>query len=166
MQSFLLRAVLIYFLLLVVPLDWAFYREVFAIDWGHLRYSDIFLLAHYFPRFWVLLLPVAAVWAWVFRNGFDAGRWYYWVRVLVRYRLAVAILAYGFIKLFPLQSPYPSLSNLNTHYGDFDRWKLFSLSLGVVPSYESFLGGVEIVCGLLLLYRRSASVGAFILAIF
>jgi hypothetical protein len=40
------------------------------------------------------------------------------------------------------------------------------MSLGIVPSYESFLGGVEIVAGLLLFYRRSASVGAFILAVF
>ncbi|HEY4334440.1 MAG TPA: DoxX family protein, partial [Puia sp.] len=91
---------------------------------------------------------------------------YYWVRTLVRYRLALAMLAYGFIKLFPLLSPYPSISNLNTNYGDFTRWKLFSLSLGIVPSYETFLGLVEIIAALLLLYRRSASIGAAILAIF
>ncbi len=104
-------------------------------------------------------------------SGSTTSRWsddnlYYWVRVIVRYRLAVGMIAYGFIKLFTLQSPYPSLGNLNTSYGDFTRWKLFSLSLGIVPSYESFLGGVEIVGGLLLLYRKSASVGAFIIAIF
>jgi hypothetical protein len=91
---------------------------------------------------------------------------YYWIRVIVRYRLAIGIIAYGFLKLFPLQAPYPSLSNLNTNYGDFTRWKIFSLSLGIVPSYESFLGLVEIIGGLLLFYRRSASIGAFIILIF
>jgi len=95
---------------------------------------------------------------------FDNG--WYWVRVIARYRLAIAMIAYGFLKFFPLQAPYPSISNLNTHYGDFTRWKLFSLSLGIVPSYESFLGAVEIIGGLLLFYRRSASIGAFIIAIF
>ena len=90
----------------------------------------------------------------------------YWVRAIVRYRLAIALLAYGFIKVFPLQSPLPSLGNLNTHYGDFTRWKLFSLSLGIVPSYESFLGGVEIAAALLLLFRKTASIGALIVVFF
>jgi hypothetical protein len=70
------------------------------------------------------------------------------------------------IKLFPLQAPYPSISNLNTHYGDFSHWKVFSMSLGIVPGYESFLGGVEILAGLLLLYRKTATVGAFIIIVF
>lgn len=142
---------------------------------------------------WVILLGIsvagAAIWLAagrldVRREGLDGqGGWsgglsatdggvnerlrlYYWLRVIVRYRLAIGIIAYGFIKFFPLLSPYPSISNLNTDYGDFTRWKLFSLSLGVVPNYESFLGAVEIVSGLLLFYRRSASVGAFIIAVF
>lgn len=161
----LYRVILIYFLLLVIPLDPGYFGQVLEINWLHLQYGDIFLLGHYLPRYWAGLLVVSVVLAavWKFK---DLVRWYYWVRVAVRYRLAIGIIAYGFLKLFPLQAPYPSISNLNTNYGDFTRWKLFSLSLGIVPSYESFLGGVEIVAGLLLFYRRSASVGAFILAVF
>jgi len=97
-------------------------------------------------------------------GSYDAA--FYWLRVILRYRLALALLAYGFLKLFALQAPYPSLSSLNTPYGDFNRWKLFSLSLGIVPSYELFLGGVEIVLALLLLFRKTASIGAFIFLIF
>lgn len=102
-------------------------------------------------------------------NGASSGTYdaaFYWLRVILRYRLALALLAYGFLKLFALQAPYPSLSSLNTPYGDFNRWKLFSLSLGIVPSYELFLGGVEIVLALLLLFRKTASIGAFIFLIF
>jgi len=91
---------------------------------------------------------------------------FYWLRVILRYRLALALLAYGFLKLYALQAPYPSLSSLNTPYGDFNRWKLFSLSLGIVPSYELFLGGVEIGLALLLLFRKTASIGAFMFLIF
>ncbi len=181
-QKFLLRIFLIYFILQAVPLDWKYYRQVFSTDWAHLHYGAIFSLAHYSPtwssgpqRFtdWIILLIIAAAGAVIWGAVEARGRrtasddtLYYWVRVIVRYRLAIGIIAYGFIKLFPLQAPYPSLSNLNTNYGDFTRWKLFSLSLGVVPNYESFLGLVEIIGGLLLFYRRSASVGAFIIAIF
>ena len=173
-----LRLFFIYFLLQALPLDLKYFQQLFAIDWSHLSYGDIFNIAHYAPRWssgpqnyadWVILFGIAAIgallWTWFDRRPTTPSL-YYWVRVIVRYRLAIGMIAYGFIKLFPLQAPYPSISNLNTNYGDFTRWKLFSLSLGIVPSYESFLGGVEIIGGLLLFYRRSASVGAFIIAVF
>jgi hypothetical protein len=176
------RLFFIYFFLQAVPLDWKFYRELFSTDWTHLHYGAIFNLAHYSPSWssgpqnytdWGVLFGIAIVgaliWTYIDSKSHQAsnyGKGYYWIRVIARYRLAIGIIAYGFIKLFPLQAPFPSLSNLNTNYGDFTRWKLFSLSLGVVPSYESFLGLVEIIGGLLLFYRRSASVGAFIIAIF
>jgi hypothetical protein len=176
--AFAFRLLLIYFFLQAFPLDWKYYQQLFAIDWTHLHYGEIFTLAHYSPRWspgpqnytdWGILFIIAAAGAMLWgsidgRRSYDNG--WYWVRVIARYRLAIAMIAYGFLKLFPLQAPYPSISNLNTHYGDFTRWKLFSLSLGIVPSYESFLGAVEIIGGLLLFYRRSASIGAFIIAIF
>jgi len=179
-EKVLFRLLFIYFLLQVFPLDWKFYRELFSIDWGHLRYGDIFNLAHYSPAFlgaqqtyadWALIAGIAVagaiVWTFILQDrASDYNKLFYWIRVIVRYRLAVAILAYGFIKLFPVLAPVPSLSNLNTNYGDFTRWKLFSLSLGIVPNYESFLGLVEIVAGILLLYRKTATAGAFITSIF
>jgi hypothetical protein len=176
------RFFFIYFFLQAVPLDWKFYRELFSTDWAHLHYSAIFNLSHYAPRWssgpqeysdWGILFLIAITgalaWTYIDSRSYHASNYdkaYYWIRVIVRYRLAIGIIAFGFLKLFPLQAPFPSLSNLNTNYGDFTRWKLFSLSLGVVPSYESFLGGVEILGGLLLFYRRSASVGAIIIANF
>jgi hypothetical protein len=174
------RFFFIYFLIQSVPLDWLYYKQVFAIDWLHLRYTDIFVLAHYMPQFfggaqhftgWVIVAVAAAAgaiaWTLIDRNqAKEYTGLYYWIRVIVRYRLAIGVIAYGFIKVFPLQSPYPSLSNLNTNYGDFTRWKLFSISLGIVPSYETFLGFVEVVAGLLLLNRKTASFGAVIILLF
>lgn len=174
------RILFVYLLLQVLPLDWKFYSYLAKVDWTELAYQDIFNLARYTTRFsagpaaftdWGIIFAIAVVAGliWTYR---DAGRTdnydklYYWLRVLVRYRLALAILAYGFIKFFPLQAPYPSLSSLNTPYGAFNRWKLFSLSLGIVPSYELFLGLVEILTGLLLLHRKTASIAAFIFLIF
>jgi hypothetical protein len=52
---------------------------------------------------------------------------------------------------------------LNTSYGDFTAWKLFSLGLGVVPNYQSFLGLVEIVSGLLLLNRKTTTIATLII---
>ena len=179
-EKIIFRVFFIYFLLQALPIDWKFYQQFFSINWAHLHYGDIFNLAHYQPQFFadtpsyanwgflfIISLIGAAAWTYLERNRErNYNSLYYWSRVIVRYRLAVALIAYGFIKFFPLQAPYPSISNLNTSYGDFNRWKLFSLTLGIVPSYEFFLGLVEILLGLLLLYRKTASIAAFIILIF
>ena len=174
------RVVFIYFLLQALPLDWKFYSYLFSAPLFQLHYEDIFNLVNYTTRFtagpasyadWGILLIIAiagaAVWTYADRNrttAYDAA--FYWLRVILRYRLALALFAYGFLKLYALQAPYPSISALNTPYGDFTRWKLFSITLGIVPSYELFLGGVEIVLGILLLFRKTASISAFIFLIF
>ena len=170
----LFRFFFIYFLIQVFPLDWKFYRDLFSIDWS--SYRDIFYLSRYQPSIfgekasfadWGIIALLAGIgtiiWTWKDRNSKEYNYLYYGLRVLLRYRLAIGIIAYGFLKLFPLQAPYPSISNLNTAYGDFDDWKLFSLSLGIVPSYESFLGLVEISAGLLLLFRRTTTIGTLII---
>jgi hypothetical protein len=178
-QVFLLRLVFLYFLVQIIPIDRKFYGGLAEAGAGKFSAGDIFNLAHYTPQFtggqsfvnWFIAIGIAlmltAVWYRLQRRfPSDNDRIYYWFRVVLRYRLALALLVYGFIKLFPIQAPLPSISNLNTHYGDFNRWKLFSLSLGIVPSYESFLGGVEILLALGLIYRKTASLSAFIVIVF
>ncbi|MCR5889480.1 DoxX family protein [Hymenobacter sp. J193] len=173
-EKALFRFAFLYFALQVLPLDWKYYRDV-AANWSGFSFGDIFRVAHYSPRFfdgpdtflnWAVVALLAAVgavvWSLVDKSRPEYNTLYYWLRVLVRYRLAAGLLAYGFLKLFPMQSPPPSLSLLNTHYGDLSDWKIFSLSLGIVPSYQSFLGLVEILSAVLLLNRRTASIGAFL----
>lgn len=174
-----LRFFFIYFILQTIPLDWKYYKGIFTINWFSLSYGDIFFITRYFPSFgsvtgsftdWVIIAIIAAIgtviWAKKEKPGTDYSILYYWLRTILRYRLAIGIIGYGFIKFFPLQAPFPSISNLNTSYGDFTDWKIFSLSLGIVPGYESFLGGVELLAGILLFFRRTASIGAFIILVF
>ncbi|WP_448634980.1 DoxX family protein [Pedobacter panaciterrae] len=174
-----LRFFFIYFILQTIPLDWKYYKGIFAINWLNLNYGDIFFITRYFPSFgsatgsfidWIIIAVIAAigaaVWAKKEKPDTDYSILYYWLRTILRYRLAIGVIGYGLIKFFPLQAPFPSISNLNTSYGDFTDWKIFSLSLGVVPGYESFLGGVELLAGILLFFRRTASIGAFIILVF
>lgn len=172
------RFFFLYFLLQIVPLDWKYLKQLFTISWTHLYYGDIFTLAHYTPEFivhggfynWVVVILIAAggtiLWSVLDKDRKEYEALYYWLRVILRYRLAAAVIAYGFIKFFPLQSPFPSLSHLNTSYGNFTDWKLFSISLGAAPFYESFLGLVELTAGILLLFRKTATIGAFIIVAF
>jgi hypothetical protein len=109
----------------------------------------------------VVLISIAgaAIWGRVDARRKEYTVLYYWLRVIVRYRLAIILIAYGFIKLFPLQMPYPSLSNLLTNYGDFYAWKIYFQTLGISPKYESFLGFVEILAAFLLFNRRTTTFG-------
>lgn len=183
LEKIFFRFFFLYFFIQAVPLDWKYYQHLFSIDWLNLHLRDIFNLSRYTPQFlapaepgswgtgtfadWgvvgLLALAGAALWSYRDKNRLEYQQLFYWLRVAVRHRLAIGLFAYGFLKLFPMQAPLPSLSNLNTHYGDFHAWKLFSMSLGIAPGYESFLGLVEILAATLLLYRKTAFLGAFII---
>lgn len=185
-QQVLFRFLFIYFLLQVIPLDWKYFAHAFSIHWGSLQFSDIFYISRYTPQplqsyhpdswglaklaDWGVIALIALIgtiaWSLAVKKKVNYPVLYYWLCTLVRYRLAIGILAYGFIKLFPLQAPYPSISNLNTAYGEFTRWKLFAMSLGIVPGYESFLGLFEVIAGLLLLFRKTATFGGLIILLF
>lgn len=173
-ENTLFRFVFLYFGIQLLPLDGQFFQNLVATEGGYTRY--LFNLSRYAPHFfgpqdsfqnWLVVVLVAVVGTvvWSLRASSSTNNdWlYYWLRVALRYRLAIGLIAYGFIKLFPLQAPLPSISNLNTAYGDHSAWKLFSLTLGIVPSYQSFLGGVELLGGLLLLHRKTATIGTLII---
>lgn len=176
-EKLVFRFFFLFFIIQALPISVDLFKVLFGPNW--LSYGYIFNLTHLSPKFipgadsflnWIIIagIALAGSFAWE-RSGYkaqDYDKLYYWLRTIVRYRLAVGIIGYGFIKFFPLQAPFPSISNLNTAYGDFNDWKIFSMSLGVVPGYESFLGGVEILAGLLLFFRKTATFGALLILVF
>lgn len=170
-----LRFFIVFFALLILPLSREFYHELFSIDWLHLNFYDLFSLTRYTTQFpWVsgfanwavafiVALAAAFIWEAADKKARNFGTLYYWLRVALRYRLAIGIIAYGLVKLFPLQMPYPSLSNLHTNYGDFYPWKIYYHTIGITQGYESFLGAVEILAGILLFFRKTTTFGAGII---
>ncbi len=174
-EKLALRFFVIYFVLLTVPLDWKFYRDLFDAEEGAAGFFQLFKVSQYAPRFfsltgyanWLVAAALAAIgvaiWKKVEKSSPDFEVLHYWLRVILRYRLAIGIIAYGFIKLFPLQMPYPSLSNLHTNYGDFFAWKIYFHTLGIAPGYEVFLGAIEVFAGILLLFRRTVTFGSGII---
>jgi len=176
-QKAAFRFVFLFFVLQALPLSIDLFKVLFGPNW--LSYGYIFNLTRLSPRFipgadsfinWIIILMLAVIgalaWAGSKYKEQDYDKLYYWLRTIVRYRLAIGIIGYGFLKFFPLQAPFPSISNLNTAYGDFNDWKIFSMSLGIVPGYEAFLGGVEILAGLLLFFRKTATFGALLILVF
>lgn len=170
-QKIVLRFFAIFFLTQLLPFD----KGLLTLDWTNPSFYNFFRLTRYYPQWfgiagfgnWAVAAALAVIGTivWTYREtkpvNYDVL--YYWLRVILRYRLAIAVIAYGLIKLFPLQMPYPSLSNLHTNYGDFYGWKIYFHTLGITQGYESFLGVVEVAAGVLLLFRRTTTFGAGIL---
>src|SRR5689334_13293078 len=130
------RFAFIFLIFQAIPLDWKYYRNFLSINWSHFSYADLFYIARYTPQIvssntsagwgmqtladWAILIVISVIAAFVW-SAYDKKRQnfehlYYLLRVILRYRLAIGVIAYGFIKVFPLQIPYPSLSLLNTNY--------------------------------------------------
>ncbi|MEH3112005.1 DoxX family protein [Pedobacter terrae] len=178
-EKLIFRFFFLFFVLQAIPLSVDFFKIVFGFSWLHISYGDIFNLTRLSAKFlpgadsflnWIIVAVMAiigaVIWGKTKYKDINYDQFYYWLRVVVRYRLAIGIIGYGFIKFFPLQAPFPSISNLNTSYGDFTDWKIFSMSLGIVPAYETFLGTIEILAGLLLFFRKTATIGAAIILVF
>lgn len=83
----------------------------------------------------------------------------YWLRTVVRYYVATFALSYGLIKIFALQMPFPSLSQMATPLGDLLPMRLSWLFIGYSVPYQIFSGVMETAAGLLLLGRRTVTLG-------
>jgi len=174
-EKAIFRFFFIYFIIQAVPLDWKFYQQLFSINWLRPNFYQLFSLSKYAPVFFgatgfanwliagLIALIASVAWGIIRKGNDDYDNLHYWLRVILRYRLAIGVIAYGLIKLFPLQMPYPSLSNLHTNYGDFHPWKIYYHTFGITQYYESFLGFIEILAGALLFVRRTTTFGAAII---
>jgi hypothetical protein len=86
----------------------------------------------------------------------------YWLRTLVRYYTAMVALNYGIEKLFALQMPSPTNSLLLTQVGKLLPMRLLWLTIGYSTKYQIFSGVLEVSAGLLLLYRKTATLGIWL----
>ncbi|HET7001503.1 MAG TPA: hypothetical protein VFI33_09345 [Puia sp.] len=84
----------------------------------------------------------------------------YWLRVLVRYYLAVVLFSYGFFKVFHVQMPSPFLFQLVEPFGDKSPMGLAWSFVGYSKAYSAFTGWGEIISGALLFFRRTTTLGA------
>ncbi len=99
------------------------------------------------------------VWSLLDRRRPAYPRGAYYLRAMVRYYVATFALSYGIIKIFALQMTFPSLSQMATPLGDLLPMRLSWLFIGYSTSYQVFSGVMETVAGLLLLWRRTVTLG-------
>ena len=85
-----------------------------------------------------------------------------WLRLAVRYKLAFTMFTYGFAKVFPLQFQPPGFQKLIEPFGDFSPMGVLWSFMGASMAYTIFAGMCELAGGALLLFRRTATLGAMV----
>ena len=109
-------------------------------------------------NFWVLVIAAAVTAVWEVVRPQDAGRTGAYLRVYLRYTLGAVLLTYGSVKLS--QFPPPFYSVLNKTFGEQTPMGLLWTFIGASTGYTVCIGLLEVLCGALLLFRRTTLLGS------
>ncbi len=102
----------------------------------------------------------ALVWSVLDRRRPSYPLLFAWLRFVLRLTVGLGMLAYGFAKVFPLQMREPTYAILNNTYGNSSPMTLLWITIGLHRGYEAVCGLAEVLGGLLILWRRTATLGA------
>lgn len=86
------------------------------------------------------------------------------LRIALRYFLAYTLVSYGLSKVLWMQFPFPSPEKLVQPLGESSPMGLMWTFMGYSRGYNLFTGGLEVVGGVLLLFRRTTTLGAVLVA--
>jgi len=103
-----------------------------------------------------------AIWSILDRRRENYDTLYKWFRLFIRIALAGQMFAYGVDKAIPLQMPFPDLTRLLEQFRDFSPASVLWYSVGASPAYEVFAGCAELLGGVLLIFPRTAMLGAIV----
>lgn len=113
---------------------------------------------------WLLLAGiVTVVWTLLDRKRVEYRRLHQWLRVYVRFGLATIMLSYGFAKIIPTQMPGPFLDRLVQPFGEFSPMGVLWTFMSVSDVYQIFTGIGEALGAVLLVFRRTVTLGALLL---
>lgn len=85
-----------------------------------------------------------------------------WLRLLIRYFMALMLIGYGYGKVFPLQFQPNTLVRLSQEYGTFSPMGVVWSFMGASTTYTAFAGLAEVTGGILVCFRRTTSLGAMV----
>ena len=110
----------------------------------------------------VLAILLTIIWSFFQRHKKDYNKAFYWLIVVLRIFIFSAMLLYGFVKVFQIQFGPPSFVRLLQPLGEFSPMGLAWTYMGYSKGFGMFAGVMEILGGVLLVSRRTSTLGAFI----
>jgi hypothetical protein len=144
---------------LLKPLIELGFQTVFS-DPNLVFYSDSFVML-----FWTLTLAVFSllfglIWALIQKK--ELLFLPFWINRIATYYLALILLIYGLNKVFLYQFYIPEPNILFTPLGQLSPDILYWSSMGSSSTYSIFAGSIELIPALLLFFRKTRLLGAFI----
>jgi hypothetical protein len=103
---------------------------------------------------------VAISWSLLDRKNKSYEKLYQWLRLYLRYYLAAYLFGYGFVKVFPSQFQAITASRLALSVGEQSPMLLAWNFMGYSVVMMRLNGTAEVIAGLLLLFRRTTTIGA------
>lgn len=116
-------------------------------------------------QLWAYLLVAfigCIIWSFIHRKKLSYSATDYWLLTFLRYYISLVAFFYGIDKLFLMQMPSPSQSQLATPLGDLLPMRFSWLFIGYSGPYEFFSGCLEVLAGTFLLFRKTITLGLFI----
>jgi len=107
-------------------------------------------------------LVATIVWSVLDRKRDHYERLRAWLRLVLRWFLAITMIHYGALKIIPVQMPYPPPGVLKMRVGELAPMRMLWIFVGSSPAYESFTGLAEMLGGVLLLFSRTTLLGALV----
>lgn len=114
--------------------------------------------------FAAIALLVAGAWSLIDRRRREHRVLHECVRIYVRFVLAFTMFGYGLVKVIKLQFPSPGLDRLMQPYGDSSPMGLLWTFMGYSTAYCFFAGAMELLGGLLLIPRKTVTLGALVVS--
>jgi hypothetical protein len=119
---------------------------------------------NYVQELWFVIMAAvgAGVWTALDRRRRDYATHAAWLRIVVRYSLALAMFAYGLAKWSGNQFVQPEPLRLGQTFGDASPMGLAWTFMGFSPAYCWFTGLAEVLAGALLVWRPTATLGGLV----
>jgi uncharacterized membrane protein YphA (DoxX/SURF4 family) len=127
-------------------------------------YADTLIVYVHLFNLALLATVIALAWTLVSKKRFSETAFRPLLFTLLRYFVALNLLIYGLAKVYKWQFMLPEPNILYTRVGDMHRDMLYWTSMGTSRAYSVFMGVIEVVPAILLLFRRTTLIGAFVAA--
>ena len=114
--------------------------------------------------FIIISLIVALLWTFLDRKRKNYKKLLVWGSLYMRYALIYFMIIYGMAKVIKLQFRSPNLLRLIEPLGDFSPMGLAWTYMGFSDTYTFFAGACEVLAALLLLFKRTRTLGALFCA--
>lgn len=139
----------------ILGINYSYEASGFGSGDNTYAYATLFMNA-------MLALVIALFWIILDQKRKSYNQLMYWFIVILRVFLIFFMFTYGFVKIIQLQFPYPSLTRMMQPLGDFSPMGLAWTYLGYSKGFNLFMGIMEVTGGLLLIPRRTSTLGAFV----